>query len=59
MIRQLLVFENVKLRQGLLTYALWDDGVIEKKVTKNHRVVFYDEVIPLPSRKDDKTAHLT
>lgn len=44
MIRKLLVLENIKLRQGLLTYALWSDGVIEKTVTKKHRVVFYDEV---------------
>lgn len=52
MIRKLLVFENMKLGKGSLTYALWSDGVIERVVTKKHRVVFYDEVIPASSRED-------
>lgn len=57
--RKLLILENVKLQQLILSYALWSDGVIEKMVTKSNRVVFYDEVIPSLSREDDKTAHLT
>ena len=57
--RKLLILENVKLQQLILSYALWSDGVIEKMVTKSNRVVFYAEVIPPLSREDDKTAHLT
>ena len=44
MIRKLLVFESIKLRQGLLSYALCSDGVIEKVVINNNRVDFYYEV---------------
>jgi len=44
MIRKLLKFDNIKFRQCSLSYALWSDGIIEKVVIKNSRVVFFKEI---------------
>ena len=44
MIRQLLHIETYSFHNGHLTYALWSDGILEKLVVKNSRVVFYEEI---------------
>ncbi|MCJ2376467.1 hypothetical protein LNL84_06425 [Vibrio sp. ZSDZ34] len=40
--RHIIEMQTVNLSSCELIYSFWSDGIVEKAITRNKRVVFYD-----------------
>lgn len=45
MTQKLLKLDELKFRRGVISYLFWSDGTVEKMVTINDDIVFYQKII--------------